>query len=333
MKNLKLREWCILAAASCLIVISPAGNVFAEKKIEVKFCHTVTNQTPKGQAALKFKEILEKSGIFDVKIYPTSQLYGDKEELEALRANNVQVIGPSITKLVGFNPQFQIIDLPFLFKSTEAAEKFWKSEKGQAIFNSLRPKGFIGIGYWPNGFTHFINNKRPLTKPADFKGLKFRIQSGGLQDTRNRLLGAGSQTIASAEVYQALQTGTIDGLDNTFSTHQTLKFYEVAKYLTIGNIARIDYIMLTNVKFWGSLTQQQKDIFMDAMNQASAIERKLSDEMNENSLEIMKKSGHIETYTLSDAEKQEFVKVLQPLYKQFENRIGKENIDYAVSLQ
>lgn len=333
MKKAMRSSWISLTATLFFIVIFSVGTAAAEKKIEVKFCHTVTNQTPKGQAALKFKEILDKSGIFEVKIYPTSQLYGDKEELEALRANNVQVIGPSITKLVGFNPQFQIIDLPFLFKSTEAAETFWKSEKGQTIFNSLRTKGFIGLGYWPNGFTHFINNRRPLTKPSDFKGLKFRIQSGGLQDTRNRLLGAGSQTIASVEVYQSLQNGTVDGLDNTFSTHQTLKFYEVAKYLTIGNIARIDYVILTNVKFWDSLTQKQKDIFMDAMNQASALERKLSDAMNENSLEIMRKSGLVEIYTLNENEKQEFVKILQPLYKQYESRIGKENIEYALSLQ
>lgn len=333
MKSIIAKKWFCLLAGLYLIVIFTSGSAAAEKKIEIKFSHVVTEKTPKGQAALKFKEILDKSGIFEVKIYPSSQLYGDKEELEALRANNVQVIGPSMSKLVGFNPQLQLPDLPFLFKTGDAAEAFWKSDKGQTLFNSLRRAGFIGISHWPSGFTHFINTKRPLTKPSDFKGLKLRVHSGGLQDARNKALGAGSQTMAAAEVYHALQSGVVDGLDGTFNTHETQKFYEVAKYLTISNFSRIDYIVLTNVKFWDSLTPQQQKIFMDAMNQASVLERKLVDKMNDKSLEFLKKSGKVEIYTLTEAERQEFIKVLQPLYKQYESKIGKEYIDYALSLQ
>ena len=317
-----------LAAAFLLC----AGVAHAQK-IEIKFSHVVADMTPKGQACMKFKDILEKTGLFDVKLYPSSMLYGDKEELEALRANNVQVIAPSMTKMVGFNPQFQIVDMPFLFASEDAAEAFWASDKGKEMFNSLRRAGFIGLAQWPNGFTQFINQKHPIKTPADFKGLKLRVQSGGLLDARNKALGAGSQTMAFAEVYQALNSKAIDGLDNTFNNHETMKFYEVAKYLTIGNFTRIDYIVMTNVKFWDSLKPDQQKLFTEAMKQATAYERSLSEDLNDKSLEIMKKSGKIEAYTLTPAERQEFIKVLAPLYKQYEDKIGKANLDYAKSLK
>jgi C4-dicarboxylate-binding protein DctP len=333
MKSLTAKKWLGLAAVLCLAMMFVATSAIAAEKIEVKFSHVVADATPKGQASLKFKEILDKSGIFDVKVYPSSQLYGDKEELEALRANNVQVIAPSMTKLVGFNPQFQIVDMPFLFASDDAVAAFWKSEKGKTLFNSVRRAGFMGIAHWPNGFTQFINSKRPLKKPADFKGLKLRVQSGGLLDARNKALGAGSQTMAFAEVYQALNSHAIDGLDNTFNNHETQKFYEVAKYLTIGNFTRIDYSVLTNVKFWDSLKPDQQKIFMAAMDEATEYERKLSMEMDRKSFEIMKNSGKLEIYTLTPAERQEFIKALNPLYKQYEKKIGKDNMDYAMSLK
>ena len=309
------------------------GGIANAQKIEVKFSHVVADLTPKGQAAMKFKELLDKTGVFDVKLYPSSMLYGDKEELEALRANNVQVIAPSMTKMVGFNPQFQIVDMPFLFASEDATEAFWASDKGKEMFNSLRRAGFLGLAQWPNGFTQFINQKRPLKTPADFKGLKLRVQSGGLLDARNKTLGAGSQTMAFAEVYQALNSKAIDGLDNTFNNHETMKFYEVAKYLTVGNFTRIDYIVMTNVKFWDSLKPDQQKLFTEAMKQATAYERSLSEDLNAKSLEIMKKSGKVEVYTLTPAERQEFVKALAPLYQQYEDKIGKANLDYAKSLK
>jgi len=309
------------------------GGIANAQKIEVKFSHVVADLTPKGQSAMKFKELLDKTGVFDVKVYPSSMLYGDKEELEALRANNVQVIAPSMTKMVGFNPQFQIVDMPFLFANDDAVAAFWASDKGKAMFNSLRRAGFLGIAQWPNGFTQFINQKHPIKTPADFKGLKLRVQSGGLLDARNKTLGAGSQTMAFAEVYQALNSKAIDGLDNTFNNHETMKFYEVAKYLTVGNFTRIDYIVMTNVKFWDGLTPDQQKLFTDAMKQATAYERKLSEELNGKSFEIMKKSGKVEVYTLTPAERQEFMNVLAPLYQSYEGKIGKDNLDYAKSLK
>src|SRR5512139_2037632 len=132
----------VVAVVFLAAVLLMCGGIANAQKIEIKFSHVVADLTPKGQACMKFKEILDKTGIFDVKLYPSSMLYGEKEELEALRANNVQVIAPSMTKMVGFNPQFQIVDMPFLFASEDAAEAFWASKYGQEMFNSLRRAGF-----------------------------------------------------------------------------------------------------------------------------------------------------------------------------------------------
>ena len=299
------------------------------KKISVKFSHVVAEGTPKGQAALKFKEILEKSGQFEVQVFPSSQLYGDKEELEALKANNVQLIAPSVTKLVGFVPAFQLVDMPFLFKSDQAAYNFYDGPKGQQLMNTLKPHGMLGLGWWPNGSKHLTNSKRPLKTPADVKGLKFRTQSGGVLDEQFKALGAGSQTMAFGEVYQALNSKAVDGQENTFNNIDTQKYIEVQKYMTISSHGRLDYVVITNTKFWDSLTPDQQKLFTSAMNEASLYERKLADDLNNKSFEKLKSSGKMEIYTLTDADRTAFEKAMEPVYAKYTDVIGKDYIEAA----
>lgn len=323
----------LLVTAGCGGKEKTGGQQQADEKkpIVVKFSHVVAEGTPKGQAALKFKEILEKksNGQFKVEVYPSSQLYGDKEELEALQANNVQLIAPSVTKLVGFNPAFQIVDLPFLFKDDQAAYKFQDSEAGQKLLKSLEPKGILGLAWWPNGSKHFTNSKRPLKKPEDFQGLKFRTQSGGVLDDQFKALGAGSQTMAFGEVYQALQNKTVDGQENTFNNIDTQKYEEVQKYMTVSYHGRVDYAVLTNTKFWNSLTPEQQRVFSEAMKEATEIERKLCDELNQKSFEKLKSSGKMDIYTLTDADREAFVKAMQPVYDKYADKIGKDLLEAA----
>ncbi|WP_245570801.1 TRAP transporter substrate-binding protein [Carboxydothermus ferrireducens] len=305
-----------------------------EKKTEpivIKFSHVVAETTPKGQAALKFKELAEQKtgGKVKVEVYPSSQLFGDKEELEALIANNVQFIAPSVTKLVGLNPQFQIVDIPFLFKSEEAALKFYQGPAGQKLLKSLEDKGIIGLAWWPNGAKHFTNSKRPLRRPEDFKGLKFRTQSGGVLEEQFKLLGAGSQTIPFGEVYTALQNKTVDGQENTFNNIDTQKYAEVQKYLTVSGHGRLDYVVLTNKTFWDSLPEDIKKALEEALAEATEYEIKLSTELNQKSMENLKKSGKLEFYYLTPQDREAFIKVFEPLYKKYEPIIGKDIMDAA----
>ncbi|MCL6638200.1 MAG: TRAP transporter substrate-binding protein [Firmicutes bacterium] len=306
----------------------PAG---ADKVIEIKFSHVVAEATPKGKAALKFKELVEKNsnGKIKVSVFPSSQLYGDKEELEQLKADNVQFIAPSVTKLVGFQPAFQLVDMPFLFKSDQAAYNFYDSPAGQKLLKSLEPQGMLGLAWWPNGAKHFTNSKRPLKTPDDFKGLKFRTQSGGVLDAQFKALGAGSQTMAFSEVYTALNNKTVDGQENTFNNIDTQNYQDVQKYMTVSGHGRLDYVVLTNTKFWNGLSPENKKIIEDAMKEATKYERQLADEENAKSFEKLKNSGKMEIYTLSDAEKEAFIKALEPVYNEYADKIGRDYIEAA----
>ncbi|MGQ9558469.1 MAG: TRAP transporter substrate-binding protein [Desulfurispora sp.] len=298
-------------------------------KIQVKFSHVTSETSPKGQAALKFKELLEKSGQFEVQVFPSSQLFGDKEELEMLRADNVQFIAPSVTKLVGFVPAFQIVDMPFLFQNDRAAYAFYDGPAGQKLMRSLESHGMLGMAWWINGSKHFTNSKRPLQKPADFKGLKFRTQSGGVLDEQFKALGAGSQTIPFGEVYQALANKTVDGQENTFNNIDTQKYAEVQKYLTISGHGRLDYLVITNTKFWNKLTAEQQKIVRDALQEATAYERRLAEELNEKSKQNLLASGKLQVYQLTPADRQEFIKAMQPVYQKYTDVIGREYIEAA----
>ncbi|MCL6634222.1 MAG: TRAP transporter substrate-binding protein [Peptococcaceae bacterium] len=336
MKNWKKLMMVLLAGLLAVALAGcgggkSTGTGSGDKVLEVKFSHVVAESTPKGKAALKFKELVEKNsnGKIKVSVFPSSSLYGDKEELEQLKANNVQFIAPSVTKLVGFVPAFQIVDMPFLFKNDQAAYNFYDGPMGQKLMKSLEPQGMIGLAWWPNGAKHFTNSKRPLKSPEDFKGLKFRTQSGGVLDAQFKALGAGSQTMAFAEVYTALNNKTVDGQENTFNNIDTQNYADVQKYLTVSYHGRLDYVVLTNTTFWNSLSPENKKILEDAMKEATRYERQLADEENQKSFEKLKASGKLEIYSLTDQDKEKFIAAMKPVYDQYTDVIGRDYIEAA----
>lgn len=335
---LRMAGFMLLAAFLMLAAAGCGGKEDAQKadgKKVIKFAHVVADTTPKGQAAIKFKDLLEErsNGQFEVQVFPSSSLYGDKEELEALVADNVQFIAPSVTKLVGLVPAFQLVDMPFLFKSDQAAYNFYDGPKGQELMKSLEPKGMLGMAWWPNGAKHFTNSKKPLKTPDDFKGLKFRTQSGGVLDEQFKALGSGSQTIAFGEVYQALNNKTVDGQENTFNNIDTQKYAEVQKYLTVSGHGRLDYVVLTNTKFWNSLTAEQQKLISECLKEATVFERELADNLNVKSMETLKNSGKLEFYTLTEEDRQAFIKALKPVYDKYTDVIGKDYIEAAMNSQ
>lgn len=321
----------LLTAAGCGGNSASGGK---DEPIVIKFSHVTTPDSPKGQAAEKFKELAEQktAGRVKVEVFPSGQLYGDKEELEALQAGNVQMIAPSFTKLVGLNPAFQIVDMPFLFDSREAVHAFWDGELGKKLMSSLKPQGILGLAMWENGFKQFTNNKHPLKRPEDFKGLKFRTQAGKVLEAQFKALGAGAATIPFNETYMALQQGTVDGQENTYNNIDTQKYPEVQKYLTVSNHGRIDYVVLVNKSFWDKIPGDIRGALEEAMKEATEYERNLAYELDQQSFENLKKAG-MEVYELSEEDKESFRKVFEPVYSQFENVIGKEYIDGARALK
>ena len=248
-----MRKW-LLAAAAAAIFIAPVAAT-AQAPIVLKFSHVVAPNTPKGKGADKFKELAEKytNGKVKVEVYANSTLYKDKEELEALQLGAVQMLAPSNSK---FGPigvkDFEVFDLPYLLPNKAALRKVTDGPIGKAMLKKLESKGMVGLAYWDNGFKEMSANK-PLRMPEDYKGLKFRIQSSKVLEAQFRALGAIPQVMAFSEVYQALQTGVVDGQENTPSNMFTQKFHEVQKYTTLTNHGYIGYVVVVNKKFWDDL--------------------------------------------------------------------------------
>ena len=300
----------------------------AQAQIVIKFSHVVAVNTPKGQAALKFKELAEAAtkGKVKVEVYPNSQLYKDKEELEALQLGSVQMLAPSLAK---FGPlgvkEFEVFDLPYIVPDKAALHKITEGPVGAKLMAKLEPKGFKGLAFWDNGFKIMSSNK-PLVHVDDFKGQKFRIQSSKVLDAQMRALGAIPQVMAFSEVYQGLQTGVVDGQENTPSNMYTQKMHEVQKYATMSEHGVISYAVIVNKKFWDGLPADIRTELEGAMKQATAYNNQISEKENDDALAQMKSSGKIEFHTQTPAERKEWMDKLRAVHKEMASRVGADLI-------
>ncbi len=322
-----MRNW-LIAAAAAAIIVAPTASM-AQAPIVIKFSHVVAPNTPKGKGAEKFKELAEKytAGKVKVEVYPNSTLYKDKEELEALQLGAVQMLAPSNSK---FGPmgikEFEVFDLPFIIPNLAALRKVTEGPMGEKMLELLKPKGMIGLAYWDNGFKQMSANKA-LRVPEDYKGLKFRIQSSKVLEAQFRSLGATPQVMAFSEVYQALQTGVVDGQENTASNMYTQKMHEVQKYTTLTNHGYIGYVVVVNKKFWDDLPADVRTNLDKAMKESTAYANKISAQENDEALDDIKKSGKTQLITPTAAEMAAMRKAMEPIYEDMGKRVGKQLID------
>ena len=317
----------LLAAALCALAFSPAA--VAADPIVIKFSHVVAPDTPKGKASEKFKELAEKytNGKVKVEVYHNSILYKDKEEIEALQLGAVQMLAPSLAK---FGPlgarEFEVFDLPYILPSKAALRAVTDGPLGKRLFVKLESKGITGLAYWDNGFKVMSAN-RPLRMPADFQGLKMRIQSSKVLEAQMRALGAIPQSLAFSEVYQALQTGVVDGTENTPSNEYTQKMHEVQKYTTNSGHGYIGYAVITNKKFWDGLPADIRGQLEKAMKDATVFANEIAQKENDDAMEAMRKSGRTEIIELTAEQKLAWRKALEPVYQEMAARVGQETID------
>ena len=316
----------LLATAAATAFAAPA---FAQAPIVIKFSHVVAPDTPKGKAADRFKQLVEErsKGRIKIEVYPNSQLYKDKEELEALQLGSVQMLAPSLAK---FGPlgvkEFEVFDLPFLFKDDASFRAVTDGAVGKDLFAKLEGKGIKGLAYWDNGF-HIMSANKPLHGVADFKGLKMRIQSSKVLDAQMRALGAIPQVMAFSELYQALQSGVVDGTEGVPSNFWTQKIFEVQKHITLSNHGHLAYAVIINKKFYDGLPADLRDIVDGAVKDSTTYANAIASTENNSSLERIKASGKTTLYTLSPAEVTEWKKALTPVHKEMESRVGKATIE------
>jgi len=320
------RRFLTGAAAAAAILAGSGFAAMAQSPIVIKFSHVVANDTPKGKGALKFQELAEKytAGKVKVEVYPNSQLYKDKEEMEALQLGAVQMLAPSLAKFAPLGvKEFEVFDFPLIFKDKAALGKVTKGAVGKGLFDKLQDKGITGLAYWDNGFKVFSANK-PLKTPSDMLGQKIRIQSSKVLDAQIRAVGGIPQVLAFSEVYQALQTGVVDGQENTPSNMFTQKMHEVQKHGIMTNHGYIGYAVIVNKKFWDGIPADIRANLDKAMAEATEYANTISDSENADALAEMKKSGKITFYEPTPAEMDAWVKAMLTVHKDMTPRVGAE---------
>ena len=324
-----MRKLILAAASVAALALALAGPAAAADPVVIKFSHVVATNTPKGLAAEKFKELAEKytGGKVKVEVYPNSQLYKDKEELEALQLGAVQMLAPSNSK---FGPigvkEFEVFDLPYILPDLKTLRKVTDGPLGTKLLKLLDSKGMTGLAYWDNGFKQMSANKK-LLMPADYRGVKFRIQSSKVLEAQFRALGSIPQVMAFSEVYQALQTGVVDGQENTWSNIYTQKMHEVQKYITNTNHGYIGYVVVVNKKFWDGLPADVRAGCEKAMKEATEYGNGQSAKENEDALAEIKKTGKSEVITPTPEQDAAMRKAVDPVYKDVASRVGQPLID------
>lgn len=313
---------------SAPLLLAPA-IVRAQQPIVIKFSHVVAPNTPKGQAAEYFKKLAEQRtrGRVKVEVYPNSQLYKDKEELEALQLGSVQMLAPSLAK---FGPlgakEFELFDLPYIFDNYEDLHKITQGPIGQGLLKKLDSKGILGLAYWDNGFKDMSANK-PLRGPTEAKGMKMRIQSSKILEMQMRAIGAIPQVLAFSEVYQALQTGVVDGTENPPSNFYTQKFYEVQKYMTQTQHGYLGYAVIVNQKFWDGLPADIRKMLEQAMKEATDYANSVAKKENDDATEAVRKSGRCQVLALTPQERTAWKKAMTPVYREAQARVPKALMD------
>jgi len=313
--------------------VATASDACDDGEIVIKFSHvTNTDRHPKGIAATLLAERVntEMDGKACMEVFPNSTLYNDDQVLEAMLQGDVQLAAPSLSKFEAFTKQFRIFDLPFMFKNINAVDEFQASETGQAMKESMTRRGLLGLAFWHNGVTQISANK-PLLSPADAAGLKFRVQPSEVLKANMEALGANPQPMAFSEVYGALQTGVVDGQENTWSNIYGQKFFEVQDGITETNHGVIDYLVVTNVDWWESLDADVRDQLATILSEVTEARNGESFKVNEEAKEAIIAAGGVVRQLDAD-QRQAWVDAMKPVWNQFIADVGQENIDAAQAI-
>lgn len=325
------------AAAAMALTVSAsavmASGACDDGEIVIKFSHvTNTDKHPKGIAASLLEKRVneEMNGKACMEVFPNSTLYNDNQVLEAMLQGDVQLAAPSLSKFEQFTKQFRIFDLPFMFKNIDAVDEFQNSETGQAMKESMTRRGLLGLAFWHNGMKQMSANK-PLELPTDAAGLKFRVQNSEVLKAQMAALGGSPQPMAFSEVYGALQTGVVDGQENTWSNIYGKKFFEVQDGTTETNHGIIDYLVVTSTDFWDSLPDDVRDQLGTIISEVTALRNAESTAVNAAAKESVIEAGGV-VRSLNDEQRAAWVEAMKPVWAQFEGDVGADNIAAAQAI-
>lgn len=322
----------LLTAAVATVALTLGAQFAAAAPVEIKFSHVVAENTPKGQMALKFKELVEErlAGKVEVKVFPSAQLFGDNKVLEAMLLGDVQMAAPSLSKFQKYTKKLQIFDLPFLFEDMNAVESFQQSPEGQELLGSLNKRGLVGLGYLHNGMKQLSANGE-LRVPADAEGKKFRIMTSDVLQAQFEAVDAVPLKKPFSEVFTLLQTRAIDGQENTWSNMYSKKFFEVQPYITESNHGVLDYLVVTSTEFWLGLDDELRTGINTALNDAIIHGNQIAAEKAMADRQAIIDSKRSQVIEITPEERAKWVEAMRPVWAQFEDQIGADLIKAAES--
>jgi len=319
----------LLKALVCALPLF-AGLAQAASPVVIKFAHVVADNTPKGQGALLFKKLAEERlpGRVRVEVYPNSSLFGDGKEMDALVMGDVHMLAPSLSKFEHYAKALQVYDLPFLFDDLAAVDRFQQGEHGQQLLRSMEHHNILGLAYWHNGMRQMSANK-PLHQPRDARGLKFRVQASAVLDEQFKVLRSIPRKMSFAEVYQGLQTGVVNGTENTWSNYESQKVHEVQKYITESDHGVIDYMVITNARFWNRLPEDIRSELEQVLAEVTVEVNRQAEELNDLSRQRILAAGTTEIINLTPEQRAQWREAMQPVWQKFARHIGDELIAAA----
>lgn len=308
-----------------------AASAFAAP-IVIKFSHVVAEDTPKGIMANKFRDLVAErlAGKVVVEVYPNSQLFGDGKELEALLLGDVHILAPALSKFQKYTPLLQIYDLPFLFQDMAAIDAFQQGPNGQALLTSMQDKGVLGLAYLHNGMKQ-ISAGGPMRLPTDAANKKFRIMTSDVLAAQFEAVNAMPIKKPFSEVFTLLQTKAIDGQENSWSNIYSQKFYEVQPYITETNHGILDYLVVTSTEFWNGLPEDVRPVLKQCLKEAIAVGNAAAEQKDREDKQKIVDSKRCTIINLTPAERAAWVEAMKPVWKKFEDAVGKENLEAAIA--
>lgn len=323
---LRRRHW-LRGLTACALTSSlalPSTGAAMGKPVTLRFSHVVAEETPKGLAAQRFKQLVEQraGGRIQVLVYPNAELYGDDDEMQALQLGAVDMLAPSLSKFgrIGF-PEFELFDLPFLFSQVADVRRITQGPLGQRLLQRLSRQGLAGLGYFDNGFKQMSAN-RPLLAPADFAGLRMRVQASRVIAAQMRALGAHPVNLAFSETRRALETGVVDGTENPVSNFWTQRMHEVQTDLSLTEHGYLGYAVVANQRFWLSLSTDDRELVGQALNEALSYGNAIADSQNERALAALRQTGSTRIHVLSSVQRERLRRAVEPVHKALASRIG-----------
>ncbi|WP_068830786.1 TRAP transporter substrate-binding protein [Pseudomonas sp. BMS12] len=318
---------CTLLLGLCAGFVQAAEK---DKSFTIKFSHVVADDTPKGQGALLFKQLVAErlGGRVQVEVYPNSSLYGDANELQALQNGDVQMLAPSLAKFSQYTQQLQVFDLPFLFDDLDSVNRFQKGAKGRQLLSAMEKHNVTGLAYWHNGMKQLAAN-RALIRPNDAAGLSFRIQPSPVIESQFAQLGAKAVKLPFAETPNALRAGTIQGTENTWSNIHSQHYVEQLPYLTESNHGVLDYMLVSNTQFWYSIPHAIRMELEDIIVEVTYTVNQAAEQQNQNDRQKLLAGGKAQVTALNEAEREAWRGAMRPVWQQYEGEIGADIIRAA----